>query len=79
MSTKDIWQSRINNELQRKAQVNIEVKAQLNAHNEIVITTKTASAENIQAKLQLWITESRIISRQTDNGKLMLDYERNQV
>ena len=79
VSTIDTWQSRINNELQRKAQVNIEVKAQLNAHNEIVITTKTASAENVQAKLQLWITESHILSLQIDNGKPIPQYEHNHV
>ncbi|MCI7011101.1 MAG: Omp28 family outer membrane lipoprotein [Prevotella sp.] len=78
-STTATWQNRINQELDKDAQLNIEVAAQLNANNEIAITTRMASSANIQAKLQLWITESHILSLQIDNGKPIPQYEHNHV
>ena len=79
VSTTATWQSRINEQLMQKAKMNIEVEAKLDADNNINISAKMAASEDIQAKLQLWITESHIVTLQIDNGNVDTKYEHNHV
>lgn len=73
------WPATIRTELTRKAQLDIELSARINAANEIEVNTTLKSYADINAKLQLWVVEDNISAFQIDNGKVILDYKHNHV
>ncbi len=74
------WASCVANELQKDTQLAIELTPVFNADStEIEIQTVCKSAVDIEGKLQIWITESGIISRQKNGSTWIKEYEHNHV
>ena len=74
------WPTIVREELQKEAVVDIEVAATYNADKtEINIATIVKPLIDIEGSLQLWITESGIISRQKNGSETIREYEHNHV
>lgn len=74
------WANYIRTELQKEALLDIEAIATYNEdRTSATITTTLKPVANIDAKLQIWITESGIVSRQKNGSSFIKDYEHNHV
>lgn len=74
------WATIVRDEIQKDAELDIELTASLNADKtEISITTVLKPLSDIEGKLQIWITESGIISRQKNGSATIREYEHNHV
>jgi hypothetical protein len=74
------WATYVRSELQKEAVVDIQATAALNAgKSEISITTQLKPLSDIDGNLQIWITESNIISRQKNGASYIKEYEHNHV
>ena len=74
------WATIVRDEIQKDAELDIELTASLNADKTAVsITTILKPLSDIEGKLQIWITESGIISRQKNGNKYIKEYEHNHV
>lgn len=74
------WATIVRDEIQKDAELDIELTASLNADKtEISITTELKPLSDIEGKLQIWITESGIISRQKNGSVTIREYEHNHV
>lgn len=74
------WATHVRNELQKDAAADIQTEATLNEDKtQLSITTAIKPQANIDGKLQVWITESGIISRQKNGSSYIKEYEHNHV
>lgn len=74
------WATIVRDEIQKEAELDIELTALLNTDKtEISSTTVLKPLSDIEGKLQIWITESNIISRQKNGNKYIKEYEHNHV
>ena len=74
------WATIVRDEVQKDAELDIELAATLNADKtEISITTALKPLNDIEGNLQLWITESGMISRQKNGSETIREYEHNHV
>ncbi len=77
----DAWSASIRSLVGQPASLNITVEAHPSADGkQIDITTTLNPQDNLQSKLQLWITEDNIVARQRNAaGKWVSDYVHNHV
>ena len=74
------WATIVRDEIQKDAELDIELTASLNADKtEISITTELKPLNDIEGSLQLWITESNINAVQQNGGKLDANYNHHHV
>lgn len=74
------WATIIRDEVQKDAELDIELAATLNADKTAVsISTALKPLNDIEGYLQLWITESGMISRQKNGSETIREYEHNHV
>lgn len=74
------WATIIRDEFQKDAELDIELTATLNADKTAVsISTALKPLNDIEGSLQLWITESGMISRQKNGSETIREYEHNHV
>ena len=74
------WASIVREEIQKDAELDIELEATLNADKTLVsISTVLKPLSDIEGNLQLWITESGMISRQKNGSETIREYEHNHV
>lgn len=74
------WATIIRDEIQKDAELDIELTATLNADKTAVsISTALKPLNDIEGSLQLWITESGMISRQKNGSETIREYEHNHV
>ncbi len=74
------WASCVAAELQKESLLAIELSPVFNADStEITIQTVCKPAADIEGKLQIWITESGIISRQKNGSSWIKEYVHNHV
>lgn len=74
------WATIIRDEVQKDAELDIELVATLNADKTAVsISTALKPLNDIEGNLQLWITESGMISRQKNGSETIREYEHNHV
>ena len=74
------WATIIRDEIQKDAELDIELTATLNAGKTAVsISTALKPLNDIEGSLQLWITESGMISRQKNGSETIREYEHNHV
>jgi len=74
------WATIIRDEIQKDAELDIELEATLNADKtEISIATVLKPLSDIEGSLQLWIAESGMISRQKNGSETIREYEHNHV
>lgn len=75
----DAWATAVRNEIGKISPVELEVSATLGVDDDIVISAKVLSGENLDAKLQLWVTEDDIVGFQIDGSERLNDYVHNNV
>ena len=74
------WATIVRDEIQKVAELDIELTATLNADKTAVsISTALKPLNDIEGSLQLWITESGMISRQKNGSETIREYEHNHV
>lgn len=74
------WATIVRDEIQKVAELDIELAATLNADKTAVsISTALKPLNDIEGSLQLWITESGMISRQKNGSETIREYEHNHV
>lgn len=74
------WATIIRDEIQKDAELDIELTASLNTDKtEISIATVLKPYSDIEGKLQIWITESGMISRQKNGSETIREYKHNHV
>lgn len=72
------WAASVRSEMERESYLNILLSAKVD-NGKIVIYSELQPAKDIKGKLQVWITESNIVTLQVDNGKYLMDYVHNHV
>lgn len=78
-SNYDTWSTAVRNELERPADVNIDLTA-TNVGGDIAINVSLAPQADINGYLQLWVIESGIVARQRSTSQgLIRDYVHNNV
>jgi hypothetical protein len=76
----DKWAAQMLVELQKDADVEIQLSAKYNAAtNSVEVTTTLEPTENIGGNLQLWLVESNIVSFQQNGSKRDRNYVHNHV
>lgn len=74
------WATYIREELQKESSLDIETTATLNGDGtSIEINTVIKPISDIKGMLQIWVTESGIISRQKNGSSFIKEYEHNHV
>ncbi len=74
------WSTKVTAELNRPTIMDIELLPVFNADStEITVQTTLSPSDNILGKLQIWVTENGIISRQKNGNSWITDYEHNHV
>jgi hypothetical protein len=74
------WATIIRDEIQKDAELDIELAATLNSDKtSVCITTILKPLSDIEGSLQLWIAESGMISRQKNGSETIREYEHNHV
>lgn len=74
------WANYIRTELQKDVFIDIETNAVYNEDSTVVnIATTLKPMTAIEGKLQIWVTESGIISRQKNGSIFIKEYEHNHV
>lgn len=72
------WSASVRTEIERESNLNIKLSAKVE-NGMIVISSELQPLKDIKGKLQVWITESNIVTLQVDNGKYLMDYVHNHV
>lgn len=72
------WARYVRSELERPAELDIELSASI-VDDEIQIETQLQPSANLNGQLQLWVLEDSIVSVQLDGATLLSDYVHNNV